>query len=216
MIVGLGTGSTAALMLRRLGERREHDGLKIVGVPTSVATAELARHLSIPLRDLDDISSLDINLDGADEVDPQFRMIKGRGGALLREKLVACVAARRVTIITDDKRVDRLGASAAIPVEVSRVGLKHTERRLQRLGAQTRIRPLPSGTPYLTDGGNAIVDCRFVDIADPEELDARLQSVVGVFETGLFLGLCDLLVIGTKDGVEQIASGARRNTGCGG
>jgi ribose 5-phosphate isomerase A len=216
MIVGLGTGSTAALMLRRLGERREHDGLKIVGVPTSVATAELARHLSIPLRDLDDVSSLDINLDGADEVDPQFRMIKGRGGALLREKLVACVAARRVTIITDDKRVDRLGASAAIPVEVSRVGLKHTERRLQRLGAQTRIRPLPSGTPYLTDGGNAIVDCRFVDIADPEELDARLQSVVGVFETGLFLGLCDLLVIGTKDGVEQIASGARRNTGCGG
>jgi ribose 5-phosphate isomerase A len=216
MIVGLGTGSTAALMLRRLGERREHDGLKIVGVPTSVATAELARHLSIPLRDLDDISSLDINLDGADEVDPQFRMIKGRGGALLREKLVACVAARRVTIITDVKRVDRLGASAAIPVEVSRVGLKHTERRLQRLGAQTRIRPLPSGTPYLTDGGNAIVDCRFVDIADPEELDARLQSVVGVFETGLFLGLCDLLVIGTKDGVEQIASGARRNTGCGG
>jgi ribose 5-phosphate isomerase A len=216
MIVGLGSGSTAALMLRRLGERREHDGLKIVGVPTSVATAELAHNLSIPLRDLDDISSLDINLDGADEVDPQFRMIKGRGGALLREKIVACVAARRVTIITDDKRVDRLGVNAPIPVEVSRVGLKHTERRLQRLGAQTRIRPLPSGTPYLTDGGNAIIDCRFADSPDPEELDARLQSVVGVFETGLFLGLCDLLVIGTKDGVEKIASDARRNTDCDG
>lgn len=216
MIVGLGTGSTATLMVRRLGERREHDGLKIVGVPTSVATAELARNLSIPLRDLDDISGLDINLDGADEVDPQFRMIKGRGGALLREKIAACVAARRVTIITDDKRVDRLGVNAPIPVEVSRVGLKHTERRLQRLGAQTRIRPLPSGTPYLTDGGNAIIDCRFADIADPEELDDRLQAVVGVFETGLFLGLCDLLVIGTKDGVEQIASDARRNPGCGG
>ena len=132
MVVGLGTGSTAALMVQRLGERREQDGLKIIGVPTSVATAVLANHLRIPLRELDDISSLDMNLDGADEVDHQFRMIKGRGGALLREKIVACVAARRVTIITNDKRVDRLG-NIPIPVEVSRVGLKHTERRLQRL-----------------------------------------------------------------------------------
>ena len=133
MVVGLGTGSTAALMVQRLGERREQDGLKIIGVPTSVATAVLANHLRIPLRELDDISSLDMNLDGADEVDHQFRMIKGRGGALLREKIVACVAARRVTIITNDKRVDRLG-NIPIPVEVSRVGLKHTERRLQKLG----------------------------------------------------------------------------------
>ena len=136
MVVGLGTGSTATLMVQRLGERREHDGLKIIGVPTSVATAVLANHLGIPLRELDDVSSLDMNLDGADEVDPQFRMIKGRGGALLREKIVACVAARRVTIITTDKRVDRLGVNTPIPVEVSRVGLKHTERRLQRLGAR--------------------------------------------------------------------------------
>jgi ribose 5-phosphate isomerase A len=216
MVVGLGTGSTAALMLQRLGERRALEGLKILGVPTSVATAELARQLSIPVRELDDISSLDMNLDGADEVDPQFRMIKGRGGALLREKIVACVAARRVTIITAEKRVDRLGLNAPIPVEVSCIGLKHTERRLQRLGARVRIRPLASGAPYLTDGGNAIIDCRFDDIGDPEELDSRLQGVVGVFETGLFLGLCDVLVIGTTDGVEQVASGQRRNSGCGG
>ncbi len=112
------------------------EGLKILGVPTSVATAELARQQSIPVRELDDISSLDMNLDGADEVDPQFRMIKGRGGALLREKIVACVAVRRVTIITTEKRVDRLGLNAPIPVEVSRIGLKHTEQRLQRLGAR--------------------------------------------------------------------------------
>jgi ribose 5-phosphate isomerase A len=216
MVVGLGSGSTATLMVQRLGERREQDGLKIIGVPTSVTTADLAQHLGIPLRELDDISSLDMNLDGADEIDPQFRMIKGRGGALLREKIVACVAARRVTIITTDKRVDRLGVNAPIPVEVSRVGLKHTERRLQKLGAETRIRPLPSGAPYLTDGGNAIIDCRFAEMPDPEELDSRLQAVVGVFETGLFLGLCDLLVVGTEDSVEQVSSPARRNTGCGG
>jgi ribose 5-phosphate isomerase A len=216
MVVGLGSGTTATLMVQRLGERREYDGLKIIGVPTSVATAELAYHLRIPLRELDDVSSLDMNLDGADEVDPQFRMIKGLGGALLREKIVACVAARRVTIITTDKRVDRLGVNAPIPVEVSCVGLKHTERRLQKLGAMTSIRPLPSGAPYLTDGGNAIIDCRFAEFAGPEELDSHLQAVVGVFETGLFLGLCDLLVVGTNDGVEQFSSHERRNPGCGG
>src|SRR4051812_36901209 len=175
MVVGLGTGSTATLMLRRLGERVELEALKIVGVPTSVATAELARDLGIPLRELDDVPGLDLNLDGADEVDPQFRMIKGRGGALLREKIVACVAARKVTIITEDKRVDRLGANAPIPVEVSHVGLKHTERRIRQLGAETKIRRLPAGDVYLTDGGNAIIDCRFASAIDPVDLDVRLQ-----------------------------------------
>jgi ribose 5-phosphate isomerase A len=216
MVVGLGTGSTATLMLERLGERVEQEGLRIVGVPTSVSTAELARDLGIPLRELDDVAGLDLNLDGADEVDPQFRMIKGRGGALLREKIVACVAARRVTIITEDKRVERLGANAPIPVEVSHVGLRHTERRLQKLGAETSIRRLSTGDTYLTDGGNAIIDCRFASAIDPVELDIRLQSLVGVFETGLFLGLCDTLVIGTPSGVEQLESGTRRNMGCGG
>jgi ribose 5-phosphate isomerase A len=216
MIVGLGTGSTATLMLRRLRERVEQDGLRIVDVPSSVATAELARDLGIPLRELDDVSGLDICLDGADEIDPRFRMIKGRGGALLREKIVACVAAWRVTIITQDKRVERLGVNAPVPIEVSHVGLRHTEHRVQTLGAATRIRRLASGSPYLTDGGNEIIDCHFADIPDPEELDNRLQSVVGVFETGLFLGLCDLLVVGTSDRVEQIASGVRRSQGCGG
>jgi ribose 5-phosphate isomerase A len=215
MVVGLGTGSTATLMLQRLGERATQDGLKIVGVPTSEATAEMARRLGIPIRELDEISTLDMNLDGADEVDGQFRLIKGRGGALLREKLVACVAARRVTIITADKRVGRLGVNAPIPVEVSRVGLQHTERRLQRLGADAKIRLLPDDTPYLTDGGNAIIDCHFAEVADPQQLDDRLQAVVGVFETGLFLGLCDVLVVGTGDSVEQLTCLGRRHPGCG-
>src|SRR6516162_9558813 len=106
IVIGMGTGSTATLMLHRLGERRAQESLRILGVPTSEATADLARHLDVPIRDLDDISSLDMSLDGADEIDPQFRMIKGRGGALLREKLAACIAARRVTIITAEKQVN--------------------------------------------------------------------------------------------------------------
>jgi ribose 5-phosphate isomerase A len=216
MIVGLGTGSTAALMVRRLGERVQQEGLKIIGVPTSVATAELARGQGIVLRELDDVPGLDINLDGADEVDPQFRMIKGRGGALLREKIVACVATRRVTIITQEKRVDHLGLGAPLPVEISTVGLRHTERRLRKLGADTNLRQLPDGSTFRTDGGNVIIDCRFAEIPDPGELELRLLSVVGVFETGLFLGLCDTLVVGGEDGVETIHTGASRNAGCGG
>ncbi|QEH33008.1 Ribose-5-phosphate isomerase A [Aquisphaera giovannonii] len=216
MTVGLGSGTTAAILVRRLGERMREEGLRFVGVPTSVATAELARGLGIPLRELDEVDALDINLDGADEVDPQFRMIKGRGGALLREKIVACVARRRVTVITQDKRVSRLGQKAPLPVEVSSIGLQHTERRLRAMGAVTRIRMGPPGVPFRTDGGNAIIDCTFAGRHEPEELDGLLRSVVGVFETGLFLGLCDLLVVGTDDGVEQVPSTSPRNRGCGG
>jgi len=209
MVVGLGSGTTAALMVRRLGERVEQDGLKIIGVASSETTAESARQLKIPLRELDEVEALDINLDGADEVDSQFQMIKGRGGALLREKIVACAANHRVTMITADKRVDRLGTTMPLPVEVSLVGVKHTERRLQRLGASTTLRRLADGSPYLTDGGNAIIDCQFTPIDDPGSLDRQLQSMAGVLETGLFLNLCDTLIVGISGGFEQIETGVR-------
>jgi ribose 5-phosphate isomerase A len=204
MVVGLGSGSTAALMVSSLAERIASEALQIVGVATSEATAQLARKLGIPLRDLDEVVALDINLDGADEIDPQFHMIKGRGGALLREKLVAIASGHRVTMITGDKRVKRLGESAPVPVEVSSVGAKHTELRLRELGATTSRRTRSDGAPFFTDGGNAIIDCRFSQIDDPTALDRELQCIVGVLETGLFIDLCDTLIVATRDAVEKI------------
>jgi ribose 5-phosphate isomerase A len=204
MVVGLGSGTTASALIRVVGERQRDEGLKILGVPTSVKTAELAHELRIPLRDIDDVAELDIAFDGADEVDPDFCMIKGRGGALLREKIVACAAARRVILVTPEKRVVQLGGSAPVPVEVSSVGPNHVEARLRKLGATTVVRGKPDGTRYLTDGGNTIIDCTFPAIGDPYELDIALQRIVGVFETGLFLGLCDLLVVGHDDRAEMV------------
>jgi ribose 5-phosphate isomerase A len=210
MNVGLGSGSTAALMIRHLASRVAAEGLSITGIPTSAATSDLARGLKIPLRDLDEVERLDISLDGADEIDPHFQMIKGRGGALLREKIVACASAHRVTMLTADKRVDRLGRGMLIPVEVSTFGLAHTERRIRALCASTTIRRAPDGSLILTDGGNALIDCRIADLDDPARLDQRLQCLSGVLDTGLFIGLCDTVIVGTDDGVEIVETGATR------
>jgi ribose 5-phosphate isomerase A len=208
MLVGLGTGTTASAMVRHLGLRVEREALRFVAVATSAATAELARSLQIPLRDLDDIDTLDLNLDGADEVDGAFRMVKGHGGALLREKIVASAARRRVAIITADKRVERLGTKMPIPVEVSPFGLRHIDRALIELGAATALRADAAGNPFVTDGGHRIIDCHFPSIDDPQALDCRLKQVVGVFETGLFVGLCDLMIVGHPDRVELVERSA--------
>jgi ribose 5-phosphate isomerase A len=209
MIVGLGSGSTAALMVQHLADRVAAERLSITCVATSAATAELARRRGLPLRELDDVERLDISLDGADEIDPRFRMIKGRGGALLREKVVAFASSHRVTLITADKRVDRLGPGMPIPVEVSTFGLAHTERRIRELGGTTAIRRKPDGSLALTDGGNAIIDCHFPSLDDPAALDVRLQCLPGVLDTGLFLGLCDVLIVGTATGVETVEAAGR-------
>jgi ribose 5-phosphate isomerase A len=206
MAVGLGSGTTATLMIQRLGQRVAEQGLSFFGVPTSRETAQLATSVGIALVDLDTVEALDLDLDGADEIDPAFRMIKGRGGALLREKIVAAAARRRVFIVGDNKRVERLGLRYPVPVETSLLGLAHPERSLRALGATTKIRTTTDGAePYTTDGGNRVIDCRFErGIDDPAALDARLKAIPGVFETGLFLGFCDALIVGRPDGAELI------------
>ena len=204
MVVGLGSGSTAALMVEFLAARVEQEGLRILGVPTSRATAALATQHNIPLLDLDQVPLLDINIDGADEIDGRYRMIKGRGGALLREKIAVSAAKLRVTMITKTKQVTQLGMASPIPVEVSTFGMTHTERLLKNLGATTSIRRTNNQDLALTDGGNAIIDCKFWPLVDVSLLDSRLQQLAGVLETGLFIGLCDTLIVGSEEGVEII------------
>ena len=210
MTVGLGSGTTATIMVEHLGERVQSEGLRFVGVATSTATGQLARSLGILLRELDDVPTLDLNLDGADEIDADFRMIKGRGGALLREKLVVDAARRRVAIVTADKLVDRLGRTMPVPVEVSPFGLRHIDQHLRDLGASTSLRNGSGGAPFVTDGGNRIIDCHFDSIDDPSALHRQLKQIVGVFETGLFLELCDLIVVGHPDRVESIERATAR------
>jgi ribose 5-phosphate isomerase A len=203
-ILGLGSGTTASIAIELIGERIQSEGLTLRGVPTSQATSTLARQSGISLIELDEVERIDLLIDGADEVDPSFRMIKGRGGALLREKLVASCAERRVYIVGHSKRVDVLGCTCPLPIEISPFGWRHTVERLRNLGASPSVRQSTSGERLVTDGGNLIVDCDFGRIDDPEELDARLKGTLGVFETGLFLDYCDTLIVGSEAGAEVI------------
>jgi ribose 5-phosphate isomerase A len=202
MAVGLGTGSTAALLLDRLGER-VREGLRFVGVPTSEATARHARELGIRLSDLDRHPELDLDIDGADEVDPAGNLVKGLGGALLREKIVA-VAARRVVIVVDEgKLVERLGERAPVPVEVVPFGWRRTAEALRRLGAEPGLRG-GEASPFLTDGGHHILDCRFPGGTDLRALAPAIKAVVGVVEHGLFTDLRPTVIVGRADGTCEV------------
>jgi ribose 5-phosphate isomerase A len=208
MTVGLGSGSTAEIAVEILG-RRFREGLRFVGVPTSSRTAEIAQSFGIPLRRLDERSFLDINIDGADEVDPHLNLVKGRGGALTREKLVASAAQRFVVIIDESKRVSRLGERAPIPIEVVAFGWPTTRHRLELLGLTCELRG--GSEPYLTSNGNYILDCRAsgpVDLAD-ETLAEAIKLQTGVVDHGLFLGMADLVAVGTARGEVDILQAER-------
>lgn len=203
MRVGLGTGSTVHFTLLRLAERMA-EGLKIVGVPTSIDTQNKARALGIPLADLESVEGLDLTIDGADEIDGRFDMIKGGGGALLREKVVASITRRQIAIVGADKVVARLGAFP-LPVEVVPFALAVIRRALERRGAGVVPRLGKDGNPYVTDNGNRILDCRFPGgIGDPGALEAELDRLPGIVETGLFVGLAHTLVIGHEDGRAEV------------
>ncbi len=204
MVIGLGTGSTASYMIQALA-RRLQAGLKIVGaVPTSEATEQLARSLGIPLTDLDTYPELDLAIDGADEVDNHLNLIKGGGGALLREKIVASASRRFIVIADVTKLVTQLGSSAVLPVETIPFAVTPVSRRLHALGASVQLRTR-SNQVFLTDNGNVILDCSFAGgITDPTDLESRIRRIVGVVETGLFLNMAECAIIGGPEGARQI------------
>lgn len=200
MRLGLGTGSTAAHVVRELARRLDAGELRdLVGVPTSDATALLARGLGVPLATLDEEPALDVAIDGADEVDPEGNLIKGLGGALLREKMVASAAGRFVVVVDESKLVARLGTKAPLPVEVIGFGARTHEAAIRALGAEPVLRRGEDGTTYRTDEGHVILDCRFPSgIANPADVGHTLKLRTGVVETGLFLGMRPDVIVGRR------------------
>ncbi len=203
MLVGLGTGSTASHAIRSLGQRFR-DGLRFTGIPTSLASAALARSFGIPLIDSPSHEEIDLTIDGADEIgENDLSLIKGMGGALLWEKIVATMSRRLVIIADASKLKPRLSGLVPVPVEVVSFGWESTSLRLSRIGCRPALR-LDRGVPYRTDGGNFILNCAFEDLRDPLDVERRLSMTVGVVETGLFIGLATSVLIASAGGIKRI------------
>lgn len=200
-VLGLGTGSTAKYAIEALALMVK-DGLNVKGVATSKATALLAQSLGIALVELNETKRIDLTIDGADEVDPDFNMIKGGGGALTREKVVAIASKHRVMLVDESKLVDALGQTRSLPVEALSFCWVMTSRGLLELGCTPELR-MSAGKPFLTDNGNVIIDCAFPPIANPAELEKTIKLLPGVVESGLFVGLADTVVIGYDDRTEM-------------
>ena len=202
MRLGLGTGRAAEAFIRRLGESVQQ-GLSVTCVVTSIRSEKLARELGIPVVTLDELYELDVAFDGADEVTPNLDLTKGLGGALLRERVVAHAAARFIVLVTPEKRVDKLGTRAPIPIEVVPFAKTPVHHALARLGGRPTLRQKDHDA-YLTDNGNVILDTRFDPIDDPRTLDAQVRAIPGVVDTGIFLGMADCVLIGAEHDVLRL------------
>ena len=211
MIVGLGTGRTTEFAIKKIGEMVK-DGLDITGIPTSVRSDKLARELNIPLTDLEEHQELDVTIDGADEVDPNFNLIKGMGGALFREKIVAYNSKQEIIVVDESKMVDNLGEKQPVswlPVEVSRYGWKTCKKHLAtnfEVVTEIKLRTsLDNEEAYITDNNNYILDCQVTAIADPREIEIEINNIPGVIENGIFSNLTDIVIVGWLDkGIEVL------------
>lgn len=208
MILGLGTGSTAAYFVEMLGERVAQ-GLDIIGIPTSTRTRDQAASLNIPLTTLEEVDHLDVVIDGADEFDRRMNLIKGGGGALLQEKLVATAADKMVVITDDTKRVTHLG-KFPLPVEVVQFGWKMTQKRIYDVichafvGGVDIVRRMEGDTPYITDEGHFILDLHLVKIDEPEKMAWQLKELIGVVDSGFFIEIADAVIVGKQDGTTRV------------
>jgi len=202
MVVGLGTGSTAKHAVEKIGERIRKEGLDIICIPTSENTKLLAENFKIPLTTLDEVKKIDITIDGADEVDPDKNLIKGGGGALLREKMVAFETEYEIIVVDPSKVVKKLGVEFDLPVEIIPHWKNATIRKVELLGCTSNIR-MHNNSIFKTDNHNYIIDCSFEIIEDPQKLSKELNNIPGVVENGLFIDLADKIIIGKKEGFEE-------------
>ncbi|MGA9885446.1 MAG: ribose-5-phosphate isomerase RpiA [Candidatus Acidiferrales bacterium] len=204
MVVGLGTGSTAAFFIEALGKCLAVNGARITGIATSRQAEDLARRAQIPLSSFAEHAQIDLTVDGADEIERStMGLIKGHGGALLREKIVAAASGRMVVIADETKLVDRLGSLVSVPVEVVQFGWQATARSVAKIGGHPSLRLGSDNAPYVTDGGNFIMNCAFGLIAEPKEVADQLDHVVGVVEHGLFLGYASEAIVAGPSGVKK-------------
>jgi ribose 5-phosphate isomerase A len=208
-LLGLGSGSTAEAVVRELGNRVAQ-GSKFTGVATSLRTAELARSCGIPLVDLDDVEALDLGIDGADEISPELDLVKGRGGALLHEKIVALACKRFLIVAASEKLVDRLGTRLPLPVEVIQFAHGKTRKRLEDLGLNPTLRVTNDGVPFVTDGDHFLYDCATGPIESPAALAAKVKLTIGVVDHGLFLDMADEVVTIEPHGlIQHLLAGVR-------
>lgn len=205
MIVGLGTGSTATIAIKIISQLLQAEALDdILGIPSSVKTARLAQELGIPLTSLEEHPEIDVTIDGADEVDPELNLIKGGGGALLKEKILAQASKEVIIVVDESKLSPKLGTKWALPVEVLPFAWKTEAFFLESLGAAAAIRKLSDETLYKTDQGNLIIDANFGEIQQPDALAQKLQERAGIIEHGLFIGLASMVISSGKSGIQKL------------
>jgi ribose 5-phosphate isomerase A len=202
MIVGLGTGSTASHFIRELGAR-VRGGLQVLGIPTSEASRQLAEESGVPLTNFARHSAIDVTVDGADEVSPALDLIKGLGGALVREKLVARASARLVIVVDDTKLVERLGSKAPIPVEVVPFAADVIGAGLRRMGGEVRVRQ-KADKPFISDNGNLVLDWYYGEIGQPVVLEQRLKAMTGVVDCGIFAGMANRVIVADPAGIRKM------------
>lgn len=209
MVIGLGTGRTASYAIRKIGEMVQ-SGMSFTAVSTSEASSRLAASLGLEISTLDEHPEIDVTIDGADEVDPALNLTKGKGGALVREKIIAAATKMEVIVVDSEKLVSRLGEREAIPVEIMRFGSRSTLARLTSLGCRPALR-MSGSSPFVSDNGNLIADCNFSPIEKPRVLEERINMIPGVVENGIFTGLTGTVIVGRETGVELL-QGAKQHT----
>jgi ribose 5-phosphate isomerase A len=200
MIIGLGSGSTVEYTLRKLGENVKN-GFKIQGIPTSIHTKRIAKEENIPLTTIEENPEIDVTIDGADEVDSNLNLIKGGGGALTREKIIAFNSKKVIIVVDDSKIVKCLGIDFPLPVEVVKFGWTSTKKILEQFGCSVELREVMPGEPFITDNGNYILDCDFERIENPEQMEIDISLIPGVVENGLFINLVNEVIVGGKQGI---------------